>query len=275
TEGSNVQRILRKGTRQDVHRCCLHFLPPIGQVHCAHLLVPPLRDAALGQQPSRRGRGPRSVTITARHFMSTPIIRIDQLTKAFPDQRPLIDILRSPLRLRWRTILDRVNLDINEGDLFGLVGANGAGKTTLIKILATLLLPTAGRVQIMGHDAVTFPHKVRKVLGWCFDTERSFYYRLNAFQNLSFFATLNNVDCGRTSDRINEVLNIVGLEHVAHRPFKTYSRGMRQKLGLARALLSNPSILLLDEPTKDLDPPSAMEFRAFLRDVLSRDLEKT
>jgi len=207
--------------------------------------------------------------------MSTPIIRIDQLTKAFPDQRPLVDILRSPLRLRWRTILDRVSLDIHEGDLFGLVGANGAGKTTLIKILATLLLPTAGRVQIMGHDAVKFPHKVRKVLGWCFDTERSFYYRLNAFQNLSFFATLNNVDCGRTSDRINEVLNIVGLQHAAHRPFKAYSRGMRQKLGLARALLSNPSILLFDEPTKDLDPPSAMEFRAFLRDVLSRDLEKT
>jgi ABC-2 type transport system ATP-binding protein len=207
--------------------------------------------------------------------MSTPVIHIRQLFKVFPEQRPLIEIIRAPRRFRWTTALDGVTLDIGEGDVFGLVGSNGAGKTTLIKILSTLLLPTHGRVEIMGDDVVKFPHNVRRVLGWCLDTERSFYYRLTGHQNLSFFAALNNVDGGRASARVDEVLDIVGLQAAAHRPFKAYSRGMRQKLGLARALLSNPSILLLDEPTKDLDPLAAMEFRIFLREVLSRDLKKT
>jgi ABC-2 type transport system ATP-binding protein len=207
--------------------------------------------------------------------MPETVIRVRELTKRFPLRPRFRDIVRLPAHLQSKAALAGVDFDAYEGEILGLLGANGAGKTTLVKILSTLLLPSGGRAEILGYDVVTSPMEVRRAIGWCLDTERSFYHRLTGIENLSFFAALNNLDSGRAAGRVKEVLETVGLGDAARRPFNTYSRGMQQKLGLARALLTDPAVLLLDEPTKSLDPAAAREFWHFIQGVLARDMKKT
>jgi ABC-2 type transport system ATP-binding protein len=207
--------------------------------------------------------------------MPETVVRVRELTKRFPLQKSWLEILRRSSETHWMTALNGVSFDIDAGEVVGILGANGAGKTTLVRILSTLLLPTEGQAEVMGQDVVKHQADVRRNVGWCLDTERSFYHRLTGNQNLAFFAALNNVNAGRTAARIKEVIEIVGLASAADRPFRNYSRGMQQKLGLARALLTDPAILLLDEPTKSLDPRAALEFRAFVQNVLARGLKKT
>lgn len=207
--------------------------------------------------------------------MTAAAIIVHNLTKRFPTRRRLEDMIRRPFHHRWVTALDEMNLEVRQGEVFGLLGPNGAGKTTLLKILCTLLLPTGGRAIINGHGVVEDPRRVRQAVGYCLDTERSFYYRLTGRQNLAFFATLNNLPSREATSRSAEVLEMVGLNGAAGDPFMTYSKGMQQKLGLARALLTNPAVLLLDEPTKSLDPGAAAQFRRFLRSTLAEKLGKT
>ena len=171
--------------------------------------------------------------------------------------------------------LQSVSLTIKPGEIFGLLGPNGAGKTTLIKILATLILPDSGKASIGGFDLVANPQDVRSLIGLVNANERSFYWRLTGRQNLDFFAALWNLDKIEKAERIGNVLDRVGLAHKADTPFMKFSTGQQQRLALARALLPDPKILLMDEPTRSLDPVVAAMLRKFARDELVGKQGKT
>ncbi|MEO0070115.1 MAG: ABC transporter ATP-binding protein, partial [candidate division WOR-3 bacterium] len=158
---------------------------------------------------------------------------------------------------------------------FGLMGANGGGKTTLLRILATLLLPDGGKASVNGYDVITQPGEVKMSIGYCYEGERSFYFRLTGRQNLEFFAALQNLSGRRLREEVARVLDLLELSAFADRLFMEYSTGMRQRLNLARALLNDPPVLLLDEPTKSLDPIAAQHFRKFLKEKVVKEGNKT
>jgi ABC-2 type transport system ATP-binding protein len=155
-----------------------------------------------------------------------------------------------------------VSFAIEPGELFGLLGPNGAGKTTTIKMLITLLLPTAGSARVLGLDVVKQPHEVRKRIGYVFGGERGVYERLSGYDNLRYFAELYGVAPGEQKRRIEQLLELVGLKGREHERAEGYSRGMKQRLHVARGLLHDPEVLFLDEPTIGLDPVGARDVRS-------------
>ena len=155
-----------------------------------------------------------------------------------------------------------VSFEIAEGELFGLLGPNGAGKTTTIKMLITLLIPTSGHASVLGHDVVKDPREVRKRIGYVFGGERGVYERLSGYDNLRYFAELYGVPPKVQKPRIEELLELVGLKGREHERTEGYSRGMKQRLHVARGLLHDPEVVFLDEPTIGLDPVGARELRA-------------
>ncbi len=155
------------------------------------------------------------------------------------------------------TALDDVNLSIDEGEVQGLLGPNGAGKTTLVKVLSTVLLPTAGS----GHDVVRETKTVRQLIGIVFGGDRGLYARLTGRQNLEYWAALYRVPTSTGKRRVSELLDRVGMADRADDLVETYSRGMKQRLHLARGLVADAKVLFLDEPTTGLDPVAAREFR--------------
>src|SRR3954451_17217943 len=155
-----------------------------------------------------------------------------------------------------------VSFEIERGELFGLLGPNGAGKTTTIKMLITLLIPTSGTARVLGHDVVKDPREVRKCIGYVFGGERGVYERLSGYDNLRYFAELYGVPPKRQKPRIEELLELVGLTGREHERAEGYSRGMKQRLHVARGLLHDPEVIFLDEPTIGLDPVGAREVRA-------------
>lgn len=157
--------------------------------------------------------------------------------------------------------VDDVSFEIQEGELFGLLGPNGAGKTTTTKMLTTLLIPTSGSASVKGFDVVTHADQVRRRIGFIFGGERGLYWRLSGIDNLRYFASLYNMDPDVTKKRIAYLLDMVGLNGRGDEKVQGYSRGMKQRLHVARTLLHNPDILFLDEPTLGLDPVGAREFR--------------
>jgi ABC-2 type transport system ATP-binding protein len=155
-----------------------------------------------------------------------------------------------------------INFEIQEGELFGLLGPNGAGKTTTIKMLITLLIPTSGQAKVLGRDVVADAHWVRQRIGYVFGGDRGLYERLSALDNLRYFAELYGVEPRSQKPRIQELLELVGLSGREKERVEGYSRGMRQRLHIARGLLHDPPVVFLDEPTIGVDPVGARELRA-------------
>jgi ABC-2 type transport system ATP-binding protein len=176
--------------------------------------------------------------------------------------------MRAPGAREVRTALANIDLDVAEGEFVGLLGPNGAGKTTLFKVLSTLILPDSGRATVLGHDVVRSPVNTRRLLAPVIADERSLHWRLSAVENLRLFAALHAVPTRDVGARVRELLALVGLDVTGPQLVGTFSSGMKQRLLIARALLARPRVLLLDEPTRSLDPISARALRSFLREEL-------
>ncbi|MBM6980404.1 MAG: ABC transporter ATP-binding protein, partial [Actinomyces succiniciruminis] len=163
--------------------------------------------------------------------------------------------------------VDDLSLSVTPGQVHALLGPNGAGKTTTVRMCATLLAPTAGQIQVDGIDAVRHPEAARARLGLVLGGELGFYPRATALDNLLFFADLQGLDRRRRRQAVDRALERMGLADAATRKAGAFSRGMLQRLHLARALLGSPPLLLLDEPTTGLDPDVALQVRDLIREL--------
>jgi ABC-2 type transport system ATP-binding protein len=165
------------------------------------------------------------------------------------------------------TALTGVDLAVAAGETHGLLGPNGAGKTTLVKVLCTVLLPTSGAARVLGHDVVRETKAVRKLIGIVFGGDGGLYGRVSARRNLLFWASMYGLGPRAARTRVDELLARVGLDRRSNEPVERYSRGMKQRLHLARGLVGHPKVLFLDEPTVGMDPVASLEFRKLVREL--------
>ncbi|HEX2022601.1 MAG TPA: ABC transporter ATP-binding protein, partial [Candidatus Thermoplasmatota archaeon] len=201
--------------------------------------------------------------------MPDPAILTRGLTKTFPPQRRgLLDVLRRKPAKPPFTALAGVDLRVERGELFGLLGPNGAGKTTLVKILSTLLLPTDGDATVAGLDVRRDATAIRGRVGVVLGGDRALYWRLTARENLWYFSQLYDMPRAKAKAAIEAALREVALVDRADDRVENYSKGMKQRLHIARGLLTDPEILLLDEPTIGLDPHAARSLRALVRKLV-------
>jgi ABC-2 type transport system ATP-binding protein len=173
------------------------------------------------------------------------------------------------LHRRTKTIeaVRGIDFEVSEGELFGLLGPNGAGKTTTIKMLVTLLIPSSGAARVLGHDVVSDARAVRRKIGYVFGGDRGAYERLSGLDNLRYFSELYGVPPKVQKRRIPELLELVGLTGREKERVEGYSRGMKQRLHIARGLLHDPPVVVLDEPTIGLDPVGAREIRQTIAEL--------
>jgi ABC-2 type transport system ATP-binding protein len=175
---------------------------------------------------------------------------------------------------RFVVAVDHVSFDVFQGEIFGVLGPNGGGKSTLIRLVSTLLLPDSGKVTIFGYDVVRHSMQVQRLINRV-SVEASFFKKLSPMENLVYGARLYGMDGAQTRKQVVEILTRLGLEKKAiYNPMEEMSRGMQQKVAIARALLSKPKVLLLDEPTTGLDPRSKREVQAVIQE-LQRDHDTT
>src|SRR6058998_600855 len=200
---------------------------------------------------------------------AVPAVETRDLVKIFERGRRTIwqRVRREPdKRERFRAV-DGIDLVVEPGEIFGLLGPNGAGKTTTMKMLATLLIPTSGTIRVLGIDPLERPREVRARLGAMLSGERSLYWKLTGRENLEYFAALYHVHPEETVTRIAASLAAVKLSDRADDYVERYSTGMRQRLALARALLPDPQLVILDEPTVGLDPQASRDLRDRVREL--------
>src|SRR5699024_6236637 len=182
--------------------------------------------------------------------MDDAIIQLQDLTKVY-DDRPAVD---------------RLSLSIKKGEIFGLLGPNGAGKSTTILMLLGLSEPTGGKVHVCGLDSTTQPLEVKKRVGYLPD-DLGFYQHMTGLENLLYTAALNGISRKEAEKRAYDLLNQVGLQYAADKKAGKYSRGMKQRLGLADVLIKDPDVIILDEPTLGIDPEGVREILKLIKQL--------
>ncbi|WP_044338900.1 ABC transporter ATP-binding protein [Rossellomorea aquimaris] len=183
------------------------------------------------------------------------MIHIHEVTKQFKDKK------------KYVTALKHVSFSVKKGEVVGLLGENGAGKTTLLRTIATLLTPTEGTVQVAGYDTVKNPNEIKTKIGVLFGGETGLYDRLTARENLQYFALLYGLSKHETKVRIDDLARMFGMRDYLDRKVSGFSKGMRQKVAIARTLIHNPDIILFDEPTTGLDITSSNVFRQLVHQL--------
>ena len=212
------------------------------------------------------GKPVGAVSLDAARSRPPPAVEVQELRKEFRRR----DRKLGRFARRTRVALDGVSFTIARGETVAILGQNGSGKSTLVRLLSTLLLPDGGSARILGHDVVSDSRAVRRLVNRV-SVEASFFKKMSSGENLSYAARYYGMTAKQTRDRIPEILERVGFPSDRRdEPMESLSRGMQQKVALARALLTSPVVLLLDEPTTGLDPRSKLEVQEFIREIRSR-----
>jgi ABC-2 type transport system ATP-binding protein len=204
-----------------------------------------------------------AIPLEAARSRLVPAVDVHELRKVFVRR----DRKLGRFGRRTRVALDDVSFAIERGETVAILGQNGSGKSTLVRLLSTLLLPDGGSAQIFGHDVVSEHRAVRRLVNRV-SVEASFFKKMSASENLSYASRYYGMTAGQTRDKIPEILERVGFPRDRRdESMENLSRGMQQKVALARALLTSPVVLLLDEPTTGLDPRSKLEVQDFIREI--------
>jgi ABC-2 type transport system ATP-binding protein len=217
-----------------------------------------------------------SVVAGERSTCAPALIAVQDVTMRFPIPKRYREWVIAPLRRRRVcTALLHANLTIEAGDRIAVMGPNGAGKTTLLKLIGGLLFPTEGEVFVNGRSTLDQSTATRRSVGFVFNEERSFFWRLTGAQNLEFFGALDNLHGQELRDRVEHLLQLVGLQDDGDKLVSAYSTGMKQRLALARVLLAEPEVLILDEPTRALDPLACDQVVELILANIHRNSRKT
>jgi ABC-2 type transport system ATP-binding protein len=213
-----------------------------------------------------------------RDFIPTdsPMISVQNASMLYPIPKRYREWVLRPFspRRAHRALVD-ASLELERGARVAILGPNGAGKTTLLKLIGGLLVPTKGVVRVNNFDTARHSSAARRSVGFVLNEERSFFWRLTGRQNLNFFGALDNLVGRDLRGKIDDLIRLTGLEKAADTVVSNYSSGMKQRLALARGLLSDPDILILDEPTRTLDPEACEEMRDLILDRIHRGSRKT